>query len=92
MYWNNWPFTPVHILSSRLVIPPYCQEYSPISTCPIFITTSLVLSYKKLKGKQGNVLEKLFFTLIHIHTCYHSLLMISDHLSDEQRSQSSYKQ
>ena len=36
-------FTLVSILSSRLVIHPYRQEYSPISTCPIFITISLVI-------------------------------------------------
>ena len=61
-------FTLVPILSSRLVIPPYHQEHSSISTRPIFITISLVLSYKET---QGNVLE------LSIHTCSHSLLTIS---------------
>ena len=61
-------FTLVPILFSRLVIPPYHQEYSPISTCPIFMTISLVISYKET---QGNVLE------LSIHTCSHSLLTIS---------------
>ena len=56
-------FTLVPILSSRLVLPPYHQEYSPISTRPIFITISLVLSYKET---QGIVLE------LSTHTCSHS--------------------
>ena len=61
---HSFTFTLVPILSSRLVIPPYRQEYSPISTRPIFISVSLVLSYKETQKK----VREYIGTIIHSHS------------------------